>query len=67
MERKKITRSEEFKKRVGDFHRGKTVSEETRRKISEANKGKTFSGFGTMKSMMNGLIFQIIWRYNCNV
>lgn len=40
MERKKITRSEEFKKRVGDFHRGKTVSEETRRKISEANKGK---------------------------
>ena len=32
--------TEEYRKKISDLHRGKTISEEQRKKISKANKGK---------------------------
>ena len=35
--------TEETKKKIGEFHKGKTLSAETKRKLSEFHKGKTLS------------------------
>lgn len=40
---KNLIRTESWKNKIGDRHRGKIVSEETLKKMSEANKGKKHS------------------------
>jgi hypothetical protein len=42
--------SEETKKKIGEFHKGKKLSEETKRKISEARKGEKHPLYGKKHS-----------------